>query len=287
MIFYDSSEGREGTRLSQTARDISRSIIGLEAQTGADLLISPLDMPLPDNVNRPPGSLLLRKHTEAGMLVQRKSGGDLLNSIPKLTNILQRMQNWSEMNWLLVCGKYWPNDSEEVVCEGRTTGWQWVSLDGALNAWALRGGLISYQPDDDHGGYWLERWNDSIRKLEREHVIPPPVQKIVGGMFDPHPWRTTLMSLPDCGEQLSREIANYCDSLAHSLWWMTETQNIGHIKGVGPERKRAWRRWLGLADDEVLMPVKADEKYFVTTVPSPPKAVADFTLTELKELQPA
>lgn len=90
MIFYDPTEGRDNTCLSQEIIKLGRPLEGLEAQTGADLLISPLDDILPSNVNRPPGSLLLRKHCEAGMLVQRKSGRDMLNSIPRLAEILQR-----------------------------------------------------------------------------------------------------------------------------------------------------------------------------------------------------
>lgn len=273
MIYYDHSEGRIGTRLAQSARDIAARIVGLEAQTGADLLISPVDASLPENVNRPPGSILLRKHIDSGMLIQRKSGGDLLNSIPKLTAILQRMQAQGSICWLLICGKYEPSADNKVICEGRETDWAWASLQGALDAWVLRGGYIHQEPDDEHGGDWIERWNHNIKKLSKEHVIQPPVQKISGGMFDPHPWRQTLMSFPDCGEELSRQIANYTDTLAHALWWMTDDTAPGHIKGIGVERRKAWRRWLRLADDEVLLPVKTDERYHVTEVPQPPKLI--------------
>lgn len=294
MIYFDSSEGRLGTRLSEMIRGISRSIIGLEAQTGADLLISPLDAPLPENVNRPPGSLLLRKHTEAGMLIQRKSGGDMLNSIPKLSGILQRMQQWNSINWLMMCGDFRPDENEKVVVDGREPrgddGWQWASLQGAVDMWMLCGGLVHQEPDDEHGGYWLERLNHNIGKIRRDHVVPMPVQKLVGGMFDPHPWRVTLMSFPDCGEQLSRDIANYCDSLAHSLWWMTTMEDVGHIKGVGENRKRAWRRWLGLEDGQILLPINSEDRDTVDWLPIPEKVMADrleFTLADVKELEPA
>lgn len=267
MIYMDSSEDRMGTRLSEYIREYAQPVAGLEAQTGADLLISPLEEPLPSNVNRPPGSLLLRKHVEAGMLVQRKSGGDMLNSIPKLGSILQRMQQWDTVCWLLVCGDYKPNHEELAIADGRTSGWSWASLQGALDSWVLRGGLIHQEPDDEHGGHWLHRWDMNIHKLRKDAIVKPPVQKTVGGMFDPHPWRITLMSMPDCGEQLSREIAGYCNTLAHSLWWMTDSEIYGNIKGVGDKRRAQWRKWLGLAEDEVLLPIKVADKAYAEIVP--------------------
>lgn len=73
MIYIDHTEGRDNTRLSQSILDISKPIIGLETQTGADILITPLDEPLPPNVNIPPAKPVLKRHCEAGMLIQRIS----------------------------------------------------------------------------------------------------------------------------------------------------------------------------------------------------------------------
>lgn len=289
MIYLDQSEGRVGTRLSKDLLQYSRPCIGLEAQTGADLLISPVEPPLPDNVNRPPGSLLLRKHTEAGMLIQRKSGGDMLGSIPKLSSILQRMQQWDSVCWLLVCGKFQPDHDECVIADGHRSGWQWASLQGALDAWQLRGGLINHEPDDDFGAHWLNRWDLNIHKLRKDAIGHMPVQKIAGGMFDPQPWKLTLQSFPDCGEELSRQIAGYCSTLMHSIWWMTDP-TAPELKGIGPKRKEVWRRWLGLRDGELFLPIMAEDRHTVEEVSMPPKVLAEslsFTMADVKELEPA
>lgn len=256
MIYFDQSEGRVGSRLPKDLLEYARPCIGLEAQTGADLLISPLETLLPDNVNRPPGSLMLRKHTEAGMLIQRKSGSDMLGSIPHLGSILQRMQQWDSVCWLLVCGKFIPSEKEEVIVDARTSGWQWVSYAGAKDAWCLRGGLIHEEPDDDHGAYWLNRMDANIGKLRKEAIVLPPVQKIVGGMFDQNPWRVTLMSFPGCGEELSRRIAGYTGNLATALFYMSDV-NSNRLPGVGIKLKEQWNRYLGLKPGEALIPFDA------------------------------
>lgn len=273
MIYIDHTEGRENTKLSPEILRIAKSIIGLEAQTGADLLITSCDEKLPPNVNIPPAKPILKRCCESGMLVQRKTGGDMLGSIPHLSEILQRMQQWNTVCWLMVCGEFKPSSDNLVVVNGRPTDWAWASFRGAVDAWQLRGGLVAEHPDDYYGGVWLNRWDANIHKLGRDHIIHKPVEKIIGGMFDPYPWRQVLMGFPDCGPELSMRIAEYCGSLAHSIWWMTDTGSTGNIPGVGAKRKEAWRHWLGLADDEVMMPLKADEKYHVTEVPQPKKLV--------------
>lgn len=256
MIYYDPTEGRDNTRLSQDILKIAKPIEGLEAQTGADLLISPLDDILPSNVNRPPGNMLLRKHCEAGMLVQRKSGRDLLNSIPRLAEILQRMEQWKSISWLLVCGNFDYNDGNLKV-NGFPTDWSWGSYQGALDAWQLRGGYVHIEPTDDNGGIWLNRWNDNIKKMSREHVISRQVEKITGGIFDPHPWRVVLQGFPDCGPELSARIAEYCGSLASALWYMSTDES--HIPGIGVKRKQQWRRWLGLKEGSILLPIELED----------------------------
>lgn len=286
MIYIDHTEGRDNTRLSQSILDISKPIIGLETQTGADILITPLDEPLPPNVNIPPAKPVLKRHCEAGMLIQRKSGGDLLGSIPKLTDILQRMQQASPVCWLLICGRY-ENHDGKIFCEGRPTEWLWSSMKGATDAWQLRGGHLHEEFTDADGADWLARWNRNIGKLNRDIIIGKPVQKIVGGMFDPMPWRSVLMALPDCGPELSQRIAEHCGSLAHSLWWITEPTGFGKIPGITDSKRKAWARYMGLKEDEVLMPIAADQKYFVTEVPQPEKIVESsvlFDLNAVKEL---
>lgn len=288
MIYIDHTEGRDNTRLSQSILDISKPIVGLETLTGADILITPLDEPLPSNLNTPVGKIVLRKHCEAGMLVQRKSGGDMLNSIPKLTEILQRMQQWDTVCWLLVCGEY-KNDDGKIRCEGRPTEWNWFSYKGATDAWQLRGGHLHEETTDADGADWLARWNNNVGKMNRDVIISKPVQKIAGGMFDPLPWRSVLMALPDCGPELSQRIAEHCGTLAHSLWWITEPTGFGKIPGISDNKRKAWARYMGLAEDEVLMPIAADQKYYVTEVPTPSKIEENalaFSIDSVMELAP-
>ena len=145
MIYYDATEGRANTLLSQTIVDLGEPVVGLEAQTGADLLITEKEG-LAGNVNRPPGSVLLPLYLENAFLVQRKSGNDLLNSIPDLMSILWRMRMAGDKHnarcWLLICGTMEQDPDETVRMSGRSSGWKWGSVQGALEAWSIFGDMF-------------------------------------------------------------------------------------------------------------------------------------------------
>ena len=122
MIYYDVTEGRANTLLSQSIVDLGQPVVGLEPATGADLLISPREG-LAGNVNRPPGKVQLPMYLENSFLVQRKSGSDFLNSIPHLANIIWRMRTAGDPHnarcWLLVCGTMEFNTDATVTMNGR------------------------------------------------------------------------------------------------------------------------------------------------------------------------
>lgn len=254
MIYYDITESRVGTRLSDKVVEVGKPVIGLERETGADLLISAAEGVLPGNVLHPPGSLLLNKYLSEGMLVQRKSGMDLLGSIPDLTNIIVRMRSVpSKMNWLLVCGKYWRSPQGFVSNDGHQSKWQWDSFQGALDAWQMMGGLLHMGEDDDDCAQWILRWDAKLKKtllgLDREIYEKPIVPKL--GLIDPHPQRSTLMTLPGCGDVLSIRIMEKCGTLASAIEWLTQEEPIG-VHGVGKEKVDGWRKWLGLKEGQVM-----------------------------------
>jgi hypothetical protein len=256
MIYYDDSEGRANTRLSQNIVDLGQPVVGLEPATGADLLITPREG-LAGNVNRPPGKVQLPMYLENSFLVQRKSGSDFLNSIPKLMSILWRMRVVADEHnarpWLMVCGNMDIDLDDTVRMDGRTTGWRWGSVQGALEAWQLVGGHVSVQPDDTACGATLQRWDRNIGKwiedveragLERQ-VLPALIA-------DPNPWRTTLMTFPGCGDIMSAAIAEHTKRLIDAIVWMSEPKSYG-VRGVGAKTLERFRQYLGLQEHEHLL----------------------------------
>lgn len=255
-IYYDQTESRAKTRLSPSILEMGEPVVGLEPATGADLLITIRDG-LPGNVNSPPGSAQLEMFLEDSFLVQRKSGMDLLNSLDKLVNILIRMRAAGEKqrtrNWLLICGQLECSAAGKVILDGRSTGWQWASLQGALEAWQLLGGHISIQPDDRMCATVIERWNRNIGKWAEENsksVTPRPEIPVLD--FDPRPWRTTLMTFPGIGDVMSDKIAAHTERLCSALVWLSEPSSYG-VRGVGETMLARCRQYLGLRDSEHLV----------------------------------
>lgn len=267
MIYYDPTESRSGTRMSPEVREIGVRLDGLEPATGADILVTAWDGKLRGGMlGKPPGSILLRQALAKGMLVQRKSGLDMLGSIPHLGHIFQRMQIATEdggMLWLAYTGRFEPNLLEHVECDGRDTEWHWNAFQGALDMWSIRGGMVHWEPNDERLGDWLLRWDERLPKLldDPNMVLSPrPKSRLTGGTIDPSPWRRTLESFPGVGSVLSHRIAIKFNTLAEALWWMS-TEDSSLIEGVGLKMKLAWRQWLGLEDRWIVTMIEEDDPY--------------------------
>src|SRR5512143_3765089 len=106
MLYYDPTEARDATRVPLQVIRSGLPLPGLETETGADFLLSPLSAPKMEAVRPESRASLtaLRKHCEAGLLIQRKSGLDLIGSLPALAAIQLRMAKYSRAPWLLIIG---------------------------------------------------------------------------------------------------------------------------------------------------------------------------------------
>jgi hypothetical protein len=99
-------------------------------------------------------------------------------------------------------------------------------------------------------------------------------------MFDPHPWRITLMTFPGCGEELSRRIAAYTGDLAHALWYMTDlaSDRLKAVPGVGLKLREQWQHYAGLRPGEALIPFDASDAVI------PPPMNVDLTFKQIEEV---
>lgn len=274
MIYYDPTESRKGTRLYESIVNIGRSLIGLEALTGADLLISPFQTPLPARCDTPIGMKMIQRHLQSGMLVQRKSGMDMLSSIPHLKTVLCKMRQHSEQCWLMVCGEYYARESEFVAVGNRATEWKWSSFKGALDSWQRLGGHTHEEPTDYHGGLWLKHCDEKIEEWNARNevlVLPESAPKLSGGMFYPRPWETALSTFPGCGSETAKLIGETKGTLYESLCWMSDVSAID-IPGIGKTRKQEWAKWLGLPDSVAIVPSKSH--------------FPEFRLSDVEELAP-
>ncbi len=239
---------------------------GLELLTGADILISPLTEPILNwekALDSKPRRMNLRKHTDAGLLIQRKTGRDLVNSIMDghLTSYtLARMLEWSETPWLVIQGQYRRDPHGMCIVDDYTTNMRYTQLQGALESWQLRQGYYSILSSDGAFCEWIDRWHS--RKLEhwKEDIsLPPrkPQQIIAGGMNDPYPWRSVLACFPGVGKERATDIAKYCGSLWMSLMFLSSGSSLtlpGKPKGIGKTTIRNAQGFLGLPENTALYP---------------------------------
>lgn len=261
-IFYDPTEAREGTRLTSGIIQAGQSLPGLEAKTGADLLVSPLDIPLETIDDSLPSQVAFRKHCEEGALVQRKSGMDLISSIPKLATIQAKMQMHSNQVWLLVVGTFFCTEDGQMSVDHYKTGFSYNSVMGALNWWQLRGGSVVQICSEIHVGAWVRLLTESLAKAtkEKEQIIQqkPLLQRVMadGGYWQDDTEiaaRLTLATFPGMGPHKAKLMAEKFGTLGKCIAILSNVRLWEHTpKGIGFKTLELARKWIGMTDGVIL-----------------------------------
>ncbi len=168
MITVEASELSSDSRLPPISD--SKSSTTLEALTGADIMISPLTIPCRTEK-------LLRVHIKAGaLLVQRKSGSDLVYSIgERINTALARMRSVGARQWqciLLSTGYYapkfdnknsiWVGTLKADAAKGKPYIWwkdvprSYLAFQTALRHFTYRGGVYIPLTCDDEIPSWCK-----------------------------------------------------------------------------------------------------------------------------------
>lgn len=166
MIIFDSSNFRSGSNVPEVEGCVTSDI--LEDITGADCLLSPLDMP----AGKP---ALIREHiANRALLVQLKIGLDLASSVGnRLRMSLAKMRESGaspQQRWLVFCGTLACDKEGKAIIDGRAVsehvpGVNYWACDSAIVDWQLRGGQykdlsrVTLLPD------WLKRREESLLRL--------------------------------------------------------------------------------------------------------------------------
>jgi len=174
-IYYDPTEARKKSKLQPEVINAGKPLKHLEMLTGADLLVTPLDesIVIPDafakaineNALHIIGTIYKERATDvarcteiplpgilatyrfwracqSGILIQRKSGHDFTNSIPKLDEILGRMILWTPDPWLLIAANIGCNKDGKAVVDGTVSGFTHRQVTSAKMSWMLSGGNV-------------------------------------------------------------------------------------------------------------------------------------------------
>ncbi len=253
MIYYDHTEGAKGSALPSIILDKGEKIIGLEAQTGADILITP--DALPDNVSAGLGLFRLNKAVNNGVLIQRKTGSDLMGSIPKLTEIAGRMQAAKPIAfYLATIGKYTASADGKIIVNGRKTGWGLSGYVMALDAWqiAYGGALMQFDDDATFVEWLLQKDRQAVALSAANNKEPIEVRKGSSIVVSSDPRIAVLTGFPNIGEKMARAILEYVGGdLAWALVWLSLEDET--IPGVGRNSKQLWRSTMGLEDGHRLI----------------------------------
>lgn len=238
MILIDSSELRPSSRFKKHYEKMSEGVevvTGLEAKTGADLMISNLQAPVTTEA-------LIQMHVRAGaFLVQLKFGSDIASSLgPRLKDSIWKMRETGakqgqcillfigQLGVKRVTRKGVPMSIATIDGRSDRPRRPYMAINKAMLKWGLRGGIALNLTRESYLVEWLSVLEGEIGQAGEqywqttkgmfENDILQPLQKITD-------WRPAIAAIKGVGvkratnlrEAMLREGA--LDTLGQALIW--------------------------------------------------------------------
>jgi len=189
------------------------------------------------------------------LLIERKTGDDLLNSlkdgrlleqIGRLVEnrINQQLQGKPQNYWpyLVITGTLSPDHNGKVFT-GRATGWNWNAVQGALLTVQEMGCYVIHCPSDTEYANTIKMLGNRNRKevidiLPQKEALPVDAKSVF------------LMGLPGIGLDRARQILEWSGGiLAHAIVGLTDLE----IKSpVGDVTRQKIRAFLGLRERQTI-----------------------------------
>jgi hypothetical protein len=241
--FIEPSELRKSSKLKKYLDDvIYKPLPGLEARTGADIMISP------DGLLFPKSDVLLRYHIQQGAkLLQIKFGHDLPQSIidSRLDEALLRMLQAGGRFWqclLTFIGTLGIDSKGYAKINGQRTyghSMTWKQINGAFIAWTEKGGSLDAPLSS--GKRLVDHFTNHQRRLN--NIRSGEVQKLV------YPTQEPVYEKVDENQSLLKQW-----EAAMELKPVVDFRVIlCAIPGakVGPDRAQAIYEWMRLNDKKM------------------------------------
>ena len=249
-IITDPSEHRH---LPRELMDVSFYLDGLEAETGADFVITPSKIPVTLNT--------LKIHLGKGISVQRKDVGDLVSSIQdrdsRLWRQLIRLKSICAYPLLLIIGdlkaKNGINKDGEpefyAVVDGRETQMTYFAVMGAIASWQEHGGYVEWISRDTLLPRWcqwkynrlaanakLGGWRPTL--IARQPIKPLELLSSV---------ETTLLTFPGVGAERAKAIYEFTSQYIPSpnITDCVRVVREHKIEGVGKDTKDKIVKYFG------------------------------------------
>jgi len=300
MIFYDATESRSTSNLPDNVVEYGYMWNRIERETGGDLVVIPelsvthkailmskknmtaaqiakaLNTPISEivrmkSLEEDMDSVLFEYLYRGAIVVQRKSGSDLVDSIqgPRLDESLARMDRaipYRSQRMLLYTGVFGEKDGK-VTLNGKVTGLGYMPFVMALTAWCNRGGTVVNLASDDMILEWLkllEKQLESYKHADAKFVYPdiyyppdmPDIDDVLQVPIEVRDWRKTIVTFPGIGpdranalkERIEGELGTNA-SLWNALQYACSFKMMKDVSGWGKKSVQNVRNWLGIPDD--------------------------------------
>lgn len=188
------------------------------------------------------------------LCIERKTPNDLLGSIKdkRVFKQVAGMRSLSPWSYLVITGVIDHTSTGMTVVEGRTTGWNYDAVQGALlEIQDLGVKILTCRSDEDFEATVLR-----LAKRDRKSIKPIEPNKLPAILT---PGEVLLTSLPGIGIEKAKQIlAEFnnkpCDALSWLTWhrWDLVGESGTSIPGISTGTKRAIRSALCLDDNEVI-----------------------------------
>lgn len=200
------------------------------------------------------GDLLATCDDGTLVAIERKAPSDLLNSIreDRIWAQMAGIKAVTPWAYLVVAGELRRGDDGNAVADGRTTGWAWAAVQGALLQAQEMGVFVAQCAGDSD--YEAAVMRLAGRSHRAELLVPPAREPRVLTEAE-----RLLCSLPGIGADKAAAISECCTTGAWALTMLTELTSKEYVPGIGLGIKRAVRKALGLQANEQLGIVVVEE----------------------------
>lgn len=195
------------------------------------------------------GDLLIATDDGSLLGIERKEASDFLNSLrdDRLFPQLVRLKGLTPWAYLAIVGDLRPGANGITYADGRETGWQWASVDGALLSVQEIGIHVVHVASD----YDFEAAMIRLANRDRSTLRVRPLREGVAMSEG----EAIIASLPGIGSDRAAAIMAECGDAYTALAWLTLPDRFCEsvtVAGVRDGTKRRVRKALGLPDDQYL-----------------------------------
>jgi ERCC4-type nuclease len=190
------------------------------------------------------GDCMVATDDGAIVLIERKTSGDLLNSLGdgRLFVQLSEMLSITRYSYLVITGELQRGSNGNVVSDRGNTGWSWASVQGALLTAQEMGIFVTFAGGEDYETCVL-------RLAAREHkedlvVLPAKLPRTLTA------GEAIIAALPGIGPERMKAVLDACGSPAWALVALTDSTS--EIQGIPHNVKIRVRGALKLQDAEQL-----------------------------------